>query len=480
MNSPKYKGIFLLENQIFRNALRLGLLSVFLLIIYDTFYNHHYLSVGLEIFAGVTFYIYLKVFRDKAISTANRNGFSIFLFLIANAGWLTSNGFTLLNSSIYFLVVALILILIDRGRYVLFFLVVISNIILLFVLQKYTTFYDFSLQNHREESLVDDFCIFSGFLFLGSYLIVFLKNNYNKERQTLNEANVQLSLQAEAINSQNEELLASKTKLDTTIEELENQAAELMLVKQSLETKVAERTGDLMKLNDRLTQQNKQLEQYAYITSHNLRAPITQLKGLTSILPDDVAFDELTRETLERIKSSAVSLERVFADLSAILKVEKNKQNPWEKVDLATEIQEVCKSLRGIARDKKVRVAVELPDTLEVLALKAYVYSVFHNIIENAIKYADLDKEDPFVQIKFTEAKGFYHISVTDNGIGIDMDAASGKMFQLYQRFNSTHPGHGFGLYLVKSQMEAMEGRVEVDSILGRGTTFHLYFPVIR
>lgn len=151
-----------------------------------------------------------------------------------------------------------------------------------------------------------------------------------------------------------------------------------------------------------------------------------------------------------------------------------------EKVDLATEIQEVCKSLRGIARDKKVRVAVELPDTLEVLALKAYVYSVFHNIIENAIKYADLDKEDPFVQIKFTEAKGFYHISVTDNGIGIDMDAASGKMFQLYQRFNSTHPGHGFGLYLVKSQMEAMEGRVEVDSILGRGTTFHLYFPVIR
>jgi signal transduction histidine kinase len=57
------------------------------------------------------------------------------------------------------------------------------------------------------------------------------------------------------------------------------------------------------------------------------------------------------------------------------------------------------------------------------------------------------------------------------------METASGKIFQMYQRFNNTHPGQGFGLFLVKSQMEAIEGKVELESILGQGTTFNLYFP---
>jgi signal transduction histidine kinase len=80
------------------------------------------------------------------------------------------------------------------------------------------------------------------------------------------------------------------------------------------------------------------------------------------------------------------------------------------------------------------------------------------------------------LKIDFSESPRYYQLTVTDNGIGIDMEAASGKLFQMYQRFNTTHPGQGFGLYLVKSQMEAINGQVEIDSVLGQGTTFKLYF----
>jgi signal transduction histidine kinase len=92
------------------------------------------------------------------------------------------------------------------------------------------------------------------------------------------------------------------------------------------------------------------------------------------------------------------------------------------------------------------------------------------------VKYSSNSKTDSFIKIDYSEVPEFHRISITDNGIGIDMDAASGKLFQMYQRFNNTHPGQGFGLFLVKSQMEAMGGKVELESILGRGTTFNLYF----
>jgi len=106
------------------------------------------------------------------------------------------------------------------------------------------------------------------------------------------------------------------------------------------------------------------------------------------------------------------------------------------------------------------------------------VYSVFHNIIENAVKYSDETKENKHIIIDYESIPGYHRFSITDNGLGINMEAASGKLFKMYQRFNDTHPGEGFGLFLVKTQMEAMGGKVELESMIGHGTTFNLYFPI--
>ncbi len=169
-------------------------------------------------------------------------------------------------------------------------------------------------------------------------------------------------------------------------------------------------------------------------------------------------------------------MEKVFADLSLILNVKNSMQNPWEGVDIIHEISEVVQSLNSSIIEKNIQIDFPSYKSFVIKAQRPYVYSIFHNLVENAIKYADGNKTKPSIKIDLNETDKYVKISIGDNGIGIDMEMASGKVFQMYQRFNNTHPGQGFGLFLVKSQMEAMGGEVEVESILGNGTTFHLYF----
>jgi two-component system, sensor histidine kinase LadS len=325
--------------------------------------------------------------------------------------------------------------------------------------------------------LLNNYLTASFFIFSGSFLIAFLKLNYNTERANLQKVNNLLREKSDEISQQNKELNLSKETLDKTILKLESQASELLSIKESLEEKVNARTNDLMRLNERLIAQNQQLEQYAYITSHNLRSPIAQIKGLIQVLPKDNKLDDLTNETLKRIRMSVENLEKVFSDLSDILKVEKTMQQPWQNVDLFTKISNVVDALKTPISDKRIRVVMPTQQNITIKALKPYVYSVIHNIIENAVKYADMNKENRFIKIAISESQKHHVVSITDNGIGIDMDVASGKIFSMYQRFNNTHPGQGFGLFMVKSQMDAMEGKVELESILGQGTTFSLYFP---
>ncbi len=466
-----------LEDQLFRNILYLGIGAILLLIIYDSFFTGDFHSVIIELVAGMVFGSFLVLFRDKPFKSRHKYLFSIILFIFINLGWLTGSGINLLNSSLYFLMLALVLILNDKKVYPFIFLIAFVNLTGLFSLQYFTDVWIAKKYTTEKQFLLNDYLTSGIFYFLGGYLITFLKLNYNREREKLGRINTLLHEKTEEVSYQNEELKMSKDVLDQMVDQLEQQKKELMDIKGSLEEKVNERTNDLMKLNERLLAQNQQLEQYAFITSHNLRAPIAQIKGLINVLPNKNGFDKLTKETLVRISKSAESLEKVFGDLSEIIKVEKSMQQPWQEVDLNKEIDAVVDSLKTSIDKKKISVSKPLQNNIKIKALRPYVFSVLHNILENAVKYSDESKDSSYIKIDIEESPKFHHISITDNGIGIDMGMATGKIFQMYQRFNNTHPGQGFGLFLVKSQMEAMEGKVELESLLGHGTTFNLYFP---
>lgn len=466
-----------LEDKLFKSSIYLGLFAMSLLLIYDVFFTGDYLSVIAETFAIVFFGINHYILVRRNSSNRHRLIFSVVLLLTFDYGWITGGGISIFLATVLFLVIEFILVVNSAKYYKLIIFILLANYLILFCLEY---FWQFNLSPNYEPdkaNLIRQFFIWFLLFFFGGFFTVFLKVNYNKERTNLRLANDNLKEKSKEISTQNEELLSSKEALDRTISKLDQQKKELITIQASLEDKVKERTDDLLNLNERLLSQNQQLEQYAYITSHNLRAPIAQIEGLVNLLPKDGTFDELTKETLSRLNESTINIQKVFSDLSTILNVKNSMQNPWDDVDIINEIKEVVHALQPVIKQKKIKLVLPPDKTYLVKALRPYVYSILHNLIENAVKYSDDDKVDSFIKIELSETAKYDKISIGDNGIGIDMAVASEKVFQMYQRFNNTHPGQGFGLFLVKSQMEAMEGKVEVESILGNGTTFHLYLP---
>jgi signal transduction histidine kinase len=110
-----------------------------------------------------------------------------------------------------------------------------------------------------------------------------------------------------------------------------------------------------------------------------------------------------------------------------------------------------------------------------VYAVAPYVDSIFYNLISNAIKYRDPERQ-PEVSIETKIENGFVQMTVKDNGLGIDLKKHKSNMFTLYKRFHLHMEGKGLGLYLVKTQIEAVGGKIEVESEQYQGTTFHVYF----
>nr|WP_278251844.1 HAMP domain-containing sensor histidine kinase [Sabulibacter ruber] len=123
------------------------------------------------------------------------------------------------------------------------------------------------------------------------------------------------------------------------------------------------------------------------------------------------------------------------------------------------------------------KVNISIPDGLTLKANKAYVYSVFYNLISNAIKYRSQERP---LQVDLNcfgdEQKGII-ISFSDNGSGFDAQKEKKNLFKLYKRFHPKQEGRGMGLYLVKNHIEAMGGRIEVSSKVGIGTSFLIHLP---
>jgi len=118
---------------------------------------------------------------------------------------------------------------------------------------------------------------------------------------------------------------------------------------------------------------------------------------------------------------------------------------------------------------------VEIPDDLSVRVIPAYLDSILLNLLSNAIKY-----QSPFVKsslrISATQTDEYTILSFADNGIGIDLERNRNKIFGMYETFHDNEDARGFGLYITKNQIEAMGGKIEVESNVNVGTTFHIYF----
>lgn len=238
---------------------------------------------------------------------------------------------------------------------------------------------------------------------------------------------------------------------------------------------------ELGKLAKDLCRQNNDLQQFNYIVSHNLRAPVANALGLAQLLKKINKHSPLYDLSLVNLEKSVSQLDAVLKDMNTILSVRDGNGNlEHEQVHVAAVVQEALASLQEPFQNCGGVVINAVAEDLVVRANRAYLYSIFYNLLSNAVKYRAEDRPLQ-VQIKsFGSSEEGAFISFSDNGSGFDMSKAKDKVFKLYKRFHTDRKGRGIGLYLIKAHLEAVGGHIEVTSQIGKGTRFLIYLPKIE
>jgi signal transduction histidine kinase len=248
---------------------------------------------------------------------------------------------------------------------------------------------------------------------------------------------------------------------------IERQNAEMATRNETLEAEVERRTKELLEYN-------QQLEQFAFIASHNLRAPVATLLGLGQLLDVKELSEEDRKLISANMITSARELDRVVRDLSTILEMRKSSHELLSRVNLDEEISLIRVSLERELTETNSRLETDFAEVPEIQTVRPLMDSILMNLISNAVKYRHPDRV-PKITVRSRREGGEVCLSVRDNGVGMDLDSYGDKLFTLYGRFHSHVDGKGLGLYLVKTHVQAMGGRIEVESEPGKGTAFSVF-----
>ncbi len=273
---------------------------------------------------------------------------------------------------------------------------------------------------------------------------------YNK---TLSERNVLLEDHNQSLNMEIEE----RQKVQSILEDKEQQ---------------------LQAYNQKLIRSNKELEQFAYIASHDLRSPLTTVISFINILQKSIAnkLNAREHEMMGFISKGAENMEQL---VNAILEFSKINNGGLElKMFSPTKLLEVIQlELSASLQTKNAKIFIgTLPDS--IVADRVKIKQLLQNLITNAIKFSR-DGVVPIVQVSCISEKDYWQFQVVDNGIGIDKEYNE-KIFKLFQRLHSAaqYEGTGIGLSLCKKIVELHEGEIWVESEKGKGSTF--FFTILK
>lgn len=223
---------------------------------------------------------------------------------------------------------------------------------------------------------------------------------------------------------------------------------------------------------------NKDLRQFTYILSHNLRAHIAKIQGLVFLINKSEDNIEENLSFLQLITEEVVGLDDVIKDLNQILSVQDIGNKALEYVDFEILLKQIKQVLSDEIKVSGTLITADFSEVPGLHTIKSYCYSIVYNLLSNAIKYRSAERQST-IHVKTTGHDAFVCLSVKDNGLGIDLKKNEKKIFSLYKRFHgNTIPGKGMGLNLVKVQTESMGGRVELLSEVNQGCEFKIYLPI--
>ncbi|MDF3077670.1 MAG: hypothetical protein K0S09_1559 [Sphingobacteriaceae bacterium] len=243
------------------------------------------------------------------------------------------------------------------------------------------------------------------------------------------------------------------------------------------EARLYDLNKNLQKFTSELLISNKGMEQFSYVISHNLRAPVANLLGLAEELKDTSHNEETKQFLSSELINNARRLDNVILDLNSILQIKSELSELKETVCLTHLIQDIQSSISNLISKEHVEIIISGIETDEFFTLKSFLHSIFYNLISNSIKYRQPGL-NPVIEIKSRREKDKLIISFKDNGRGLNLEKHKDQIFGLYKRFHLNIEGKGMGLFMVKTQVEVLGGTVTVSSEIDKGTEFTLTFSV--
>ena len=235
-----------------------------------------------------------------------------------------------------------------------------------------------------------------------------------------------------------------------------------------------EKELDLMKKMESYSEENDRLLNFSHIASHNLNSHAGNLKLLLDMIDLEENFAQ-KREAMKYLRTVSNDLNKTIEDLSQIVNVQNNADIVVMPLNLNTYLSKVLNIISAYSHRNNATIINNIPEEATINFNPAYLESVLQNLCTNAIKYANPDK---FLIIEFdffieNEKKV---LTVKDNGLGIDLEKYGHLLFGMYKTFHKHEKANGIGLYITKNQIESMNGKVTVESQVGKGTTFKIIF----
>lgn len=269
--------------------------------------------------------------------------------------------------------------------------------------------------------------------------------------------------------------LESKIKLMEI--EVIKRSKEIQELNALLDQKVIQRTKHLEDANKTigknlitLTHQKKLLEDFCNIISHNLRAPLVNISMLVEMVVENSANEE-NNILLEKLDRAAKNLNETFDELVESIQVSQDTEIPSEIIDLKSCTMNIIEGLNGEINKLEAIIEIDFDVAATAFYPVSYMKSILHNLVSNSLKYCSPDRK-PFIKIASEKNGDKLIISVSDNGLGIDLNKNKDNLFKIRKVFHNHPSAKGFGLFITKSQIVAFGGNIWVESTPNVGSTF--------
>ena len=244
----------------------------------------------------------------------------------------------------------------------------------------------------------------------------------------------------------------------------------------SSERELTELAEEINGKNIHLEKTNAELDRFLYSTSHDLRSPLSSIKGLVNI-----ARHETTDEKIQRYFTMMIDrVDKLDFFIKDIIDYSKNARMDirQEEVDFHSLLAEVTENLKYIEGAESIHFETDVRVGSSVISDRNRLSVVLNNLLANAIKYHDRRKEKQWIDVKVMNSDKSLRMAVSDNGLGIDPEHQQ-KIFDMFYRGTIHSKGSGLGLYIVKETISKMKGTIRVESTPGKGSSFLITLPVL-